>query len=231
MYQYANLPTIYCIFQFCHSIKINLLKVFFSNLHSIWVDSIKNLTFSYHRTFLFYTLLLIFSFITTPSLAAEVTFSWTPNSESNLAGYNIYYGTQSCVYFDPVDISNPKVVDSSVTTTLSGFEEGATYYFAATAYDMGGYESAYSQEVRWTAPVTNSTYDDADGDGIYNAVDGDDTDGDGFTDAQEVVCESDPADPNSKCLNDTDGDGFNDLSPEQIAYLLWIYNLLLIEDS
>ena len=218
------------------------------------VDFIKNLTFPYHRTFLFYTLLLIFSFITTPSLAAEVTFSWTPNSEPNLAGYNIYYGTQSCVYFDPVAVGNPEGVDNSVTTTLSGLEEGVTYYFAATAYDMDGYESAYSQEVRWTAPVTDDTCDDADGDGICNAVDGSDTDGDGFTDAQEVVCESDPADPNSKCLNDgndTDGDGFTDaqevvcesdpadpnskclnvLSPKQIAYLLWIYNLLLIEDS
>jgi hypothetical protein len=40
---------------------------------------------------------------------------------------------------------------------------------------------------------------DADDDGIADCVDGGDFDGDGFSDAEEVLCESDPGDPNSKC--------------------------------
>ena len=40
---------------------------------------------------------------------------------------------------------------------------------------------------------------DADQDGIPNCIDDDDTDGDGFTDAEEVLCNSDPADFSSKC--------------------------------
>jgi hypothetical protein len=40
---------------------------------------------------------------------------------------------------------------------------------------------------------------DADGDGIANCIDGDDSDGDGFSDADEVACGSDPADPGSRC--------------------------------
>ena len=40
---------------------------------------------------------------------------------------------------------------------------------------------------------------DADNDGIADCIDNDDTDGDGFTDAEEIQCESDPADANSRC--------------------------------
>ena len=40
---------------------------------------------------------------------------------------------------------------------------------------------------------------DADVDGIADCVDDDDSDGDGFTDAEEVICGSDPANSGSKC--------------------------------
>ena len=39
----------------------------------------------------------------------------------------------------------------------------------------------------------------ADSDGFGNACDDGDYDGDGFTDAEEVLCESDPADSSSMC--------------------------------
>ena len=45
---------------------------------------------------------------------------------------------------------------------------------------------------------TNPTLADSDSNGI---LDGDeDSDGDGFTNTQEILCDSDPADPNSKCV-------------------------------
>lgn len=84
--------------------------------------------------------------------AADVTFFWTPNSESFLAGYKIYYGTTSRNYTTSVDVGKPATVDGVVSATLSGFTAGVTYYFAATAYDTDGFESEYSTELVWTAP-------------------------------------------------------------------------------
>ena len=41
---------------------------------------------------LFYTICLIIG-LTTTAFAADQTFTWLPNSEASLAGYNIYCGT------------------------------------------------------------------------------------------------------------------------------------------
>jgi len=75
------------------------------------------------------------------SFAAEITLAWDANTEPDLAGYNIYYGTVSGEYGDPVDVKNFTEV------TLTGFDEGKTYYFVATAYDEDENESAYSDEL------------------------------------------------------------------------------------
>jgi len=77
-----------------------------------------------------------------PWLHAEtVTVSWDPNSETDLAGYKIYYSVNSRDYNNSVDVGN-------VTSfTISGLTTGITYYFAVTAYDFAGNESGFSQEV------------------------------------------------------------------------------------
>ncbi|TFG38142.1 MAG: hypothetical protein E4H46_00355, partial [Desulfobacterales bacterium] len=94
-------------------------------------------------------------FISVVAQAADVQFSWTPNSEANLAGYKIYYGTASRNYSTSEDVGNPAPVDGKITATLTGFNAGGTYYFAATAYDTDGFESDYSTEVVWTAPASD----------------------------------------------------------------------------
>ncbi|MCI0620413.1 MAG: fibronectin type III domain-containing protein [Acidobacteria bacterium] len=71
---------------------------------------------------------------------ADVSLSWSPNSESDLAGYKVYYGTSSHNYSSSVNVSK-------VTSyTLTGLNAG-TYYFAVTAYDTAGNESSFSNEV------------------------------------------------------------------------------------
>lgn len=89
---------------------------------------------------------LLFLLFTTPLFAAQVTLSWNPNKESDLAGYKVYYGNPSRSYSTTVDVGN---VTSYIVT---GLIEGDTYFFAATAYDLTGNESGYSNEVSYDVP-------------------------------------------------------------------------------
>jgi len=75
----------------------------------------------------------------TNSQAANVNLSWSPNSDADLAGYNLYYGTASRTYGTRVNVG---IVSSY---TLTGLNAG-TYYFAVTAYDSSGNESGFSNE-------------------------------------------------------------------------------------
>lgn len=85
------------------------------------------------------------------SFAAEAHFVWAPNTETNLAGYKIYYGTASRQYSDLVDVKKATLVAGRVYGAVTGLAAGTTYYFVATAYDTDGFESDYSKEVVWTA--------------------------------------------------------------------------------
>ena len=86
----------------------------------------------------------------------QANFSWTPNQETNLAGYKIHYGTLSGEYDHVVDVGNPVIQGDTVQATVGGLTDGTPYYFAATAYDRYGFESDYSEEVVWTSPSANN---------------------------------------------------------------------------
>jgi fibronectin type 3 domain-containing protein len=78
------------------------------------------------------------------SIGGTITLAWDANTESDLAGYKIYYGIESGKYGEPLDVG--KVTEK----TIPGFIDGETYYFAATAYDDQNNESAYSEELTHT---------------------------------------------------------------------------------
>lgn len=80
-----------------------------------------------------------------PAKAAQVTLAWDRNTESNIAGYRIYYGTGSRAYNWFIDVGNV------LTHTVSGLTDGSTYFFAAKAYNTSNVESAYSAEVSYRA--------------------------------------------------------------------------------
>ncbi|MEA3547944.1 MAG: fibronectin type III domain-containing protein, partial [Thermodesulfobacteriota bacterium] len=105
------------------------------------------------RFFLPFFFFSLFFFIASLAQGAEVQLAWTPNSEANLAGYKIYYGTASRDYTTIIDVGNPESVDNQIIYTLSGFSPGITYYYAATAYDEDGFESDYSDEAVWICPL------------------------------------------------------------------------------
>jgi len=58
---------------------------------------------------------------------------------NDLAGYNMYYGKSSGNYSLRIDVGN-------VTTYKVNNLSRGTYYFAVTAYDREGNESAFSNE-------------------------------------------------------------------------------------
>ncbi len=76
------------------------------------------------------------------TVAGAVSLSWNANTESNLAGYRIHYGTATHNYTVMVDVGNV------ITTTLTSLAP-ATYYFVVTAYNTLGVESGYSNEVSY----------------------------------------------------------------------------------
>jgi hypothetical protein len=83
--------------------------------------------------------------------AAQVTASWDANTEPSLAGYKIYYGTQSRAYSCSIDVGN------QTSYIITGLAAGTTYYFTGTAYDKNGNENEYCDEVIYTIPGTGTT--------------------------------------------------------------------------
>ncbi len=78
----------------------------------------------------------------------QVTLSWSPNSESNHAGYNVYR--------NGVKI-NPSLI-TATTYANTGLTNGTTYSFQVSAVNTGGAESAKSNAVSATpqAPTAPS---------------------------------------------------------------------------
>src|SRR3569832_766819 len=81
-----------------------------------------------------------FLFIYAPaSFAGDAILTWNKNTELDVAGYKVYYGTASRLYTASVNAGN------QTTYTVTGLGN-QTYYFAVTAYDLSGNESTYSDE-------------------------------------------------------------------------------------
>src|SRR5450432_3846868 len=71
-----------------------------------------------------------------------VLLAWSPSTSTNVAGYQIYFGTSSGSY-----TSTTFVIGSIVTNKIvTGLVEGTTYYFAATSVGFNGIESPFSNE-------------------------------------------------------------------------------------
>jgi hypothetical protein len=72
--------------------------------------------------------------------------NWNSAPDTNVVGYNLYYGTVSQQYTNVIDAGN------ATNTTICGVVPGTTYYFAATSYTSSGWESTYSAEISYTVP-------------------------------------------------------------------------------
>ncbi len=73
----------------------------------------------------------------------SVTLSWNPNTEPDLAGYRVHYGSTSAPFDQLAQVATNLAVISNLTN-------GATYTFAVTAYTSSGAESTYSEPLLYT---------------------------------------------------------------------------------
>jgi hypothetical protein len=76
------------------------------------------------------------------SLSAQ-TLAWDANTEPDVAGYILHYGTQSGVYTANVNVGNQ-------TTFRPNVDWNKPWFFAVQAYTTSGLTSALSAEAQWT---------------------------------------------------------------------------------
>jgi len=99
---------------------------------------------------------LIIGLLLLPTMLQAVSVRWNSVPESDLAGYKIYYGTQSCEYKTVIDVGNMNEYG------ICDLEPGQTYYFVITSYDNWGNESGCSTEMIFTKKeCTTSLLDNA----------------------------------------------------------------------
>ncbi len=80
----------------------------------------------------------------TAPVTATASISWVAPTENtdgskltDLAGYTIYYGTESSALTQTVQVANPAALGYVVT----GLAKGTTWYFQVTSYSSAGEES------------------------------------------------------------------------------------------
>jgi hypothetical protein len=120
------------------------------------------------RTFILLIFSIFFCFVS-PVYAVDVTMAWSPNTESDVEGYKLYYktglngppynGVGATEGDAPITIWTDELYNPEQPEfTIHGLNENETYYFVLTAYDIDGYESAYSDEVSFNSG-DDATYD------------------------------------------------------------------------
>lgn len=104
-------------------------------------------------------LLILFVLIYLPCQAADVTLRWDANTEEDLAGYKLYYKTDTpgAPYNGTGAIEGDSEVNIPLTTTgfnpdspeftLTELDDAYIYFLVITAYDTSDNESGYSNEV------------------------------------------------------------------------------------
>lgn len=82
-----------------------------------------------------------------PLAAVAQTLEWDPNSEADLAGYRLYFGSESRKYTHWIDVGN------QTSYTPVGIDWSRPQFFAVQAYTTSGSTSTLSDEVKWLPPA------------------------------------------------------------------------------
>ncbi len=73
--------------------------------------------------------------------ATSVLLTWSANTEPDLSGYRVHWGTTSRRYTHTIEVGK------ATEWTITDLVVGTRYFFSVTAVDYWGNESNYSQEV------------------------------------------------------------------------------------
>ena len=80
-----------------------------------------------------------------------LTLSWQAATDSDVAGYFVYYGSKPGQYFGTGSMTGQSPIDvgNSTEVTLEGMENGKLYYLAVVSYDSSDppHQSPFSKEV------------------------------------------------------------------------------------
>ena len=70
-------------------------------------------------------------------VSEDILLIWQANSEIDISGYRVYYGTSSRDYGLPIPVEGTEY-------SIAGLASDVTYYFGVSAVDASGNESGYS---------------------------------------------------------------------------------------
>lgn len=93
---------------------------------------------------------LFIMFCALPVLAGSIRVQWDSTTQGEVAGYRLYYGTESGNYASVKDVGQTSV------TELAELPPGQVYYLAVSAYSSNGFESPLSDEVTQYLPSGNN---------------------------------------------------------------------------
>jgi len=104
------------------------------------------LTLSRYRASIF---IIIMTLLGPIAHAYEVTLSWDPNAEVDLAGYILYVHEDGSgpSYYQVDTVSLDEIAPANPMYTATELLENVKYCFVLTAYNSDGYESGFSNEV------------------------------------------------------------------------------------
>lgn len=95
---------------------------------------------------IFLACLLLAGLTNAAGISGSVTVAWNANTETNLSGYRVVYGTSS------TKLDQSVVVGSVTTAVINGLETGMTYYCAVQAFNTSSLYSDLSPTISFVVP-------------------------------------------------------------------------------